>query len=913
MSNPTPLIATKFNIPSQRSDLVLRARLRGMLEEGASHPLTLISAPPGFGKTMLAAQWARTQVNYQVGWLSLDEADSQPTAFWRYMIGALQHCCPGLAETAQIMLTVSKPPPIETILATLINEIASFDRALLLVLDDYHLVQNPEVHKALIFLLDHLPENLHIFILTREDPPLNLARRRARGQMMEIRAVELRFDTGETISFLHSMELVLTPEQIATLERRTEGWIAGLQMAALSLRGQDPQEFFQSFMGDDRYISDYLIEEVLERQTKPVRDFLLRTSILERMNGPLCDAILKDMGKGIGDEPHLLPPTPYSLSSSSTLEYLDKSNLFLIPLDNRREWYRYHHLFADLLRQRLKESLPPEAIGNLHRAASRWCEEHGEVYAAIQHARQIPDEMQVAALLKKFSNLFFIQGELPQLVDFANGLPADIQEIHPDLNMAIAWATLATNQSPDTWLEQIERHYGIKATAAVDEPALEPAVRAALLEVLIVRQQRPYEPFTAERQNQLLAIQQQLTSLPDDQFCLFNSVASLKPVLFFDLGLNAEIAGEVESAASCFSETITLSRQDNNFHLLHLGTGHLANIQLAQGKLHAAHQTYAQALELQAAGGKSPHAGLAHAGLGALNYEWGDLPAAEQHFKEGLALARLWNLWEIILHTQTGLARLQRRRGYILEALACLEDLKDLPDAGMLIPVKALRALWLAQDGETEPAMTWLESSGITSQTLPLPFNELVLLDAARLMSLLGRGDDAFTLARRIIQTAEASGRLHTVLQGKLVLAKVCALLGKTLEALAELAEAVRLAESEGYLSSFVDEGDPLRLLLARLEDVPYARQILAAFPPQVGAAQKASPPASLAAMLSEREREVVLLIADGLSNQEIAERLFISVATVKTHINNIFNKLGVSNRMQAIARLEEWGLLPRH
>jgi LuxR family transcriptional regulator, maltose regulon positive regulatory protein len=909
MSYPTPLIATKFTIPPQRSDLVLRARLREMLEEGARHPLTLLSAPPGFGKTMLAAQWARSQADYRVGWLSLDEADSQPTAFWRYLIGALQHCCPGLAETAQIMLAVPTPPPIETILATLINEIASFDRSLLLVLDDYHLVHNPEVHQALIFLLDHLPENLHFFILTREDPPLNLGRRRARGQMMEIRAAELRFDTAEMVSFLHSMELVLTSEQIAALERRTEGWIAGLQMAALSLRGQDPQVFFQSFTGDDRFISDYLIEEVLERQTEPVRDFLLRTSILERLNAPLCDALIRDMRKELGDEPHPLPPTPYPLSSSSTLEYLDKSNLFLIPLDNRREWYRYHHLFAELLRQRLNESLPSEAIGNLHRVASRWCEEHGEVFAAIQHARQIPDEAQVAALLKKFSGLFFKQGELPQLVVFANGLPADIQEIHPDLNMAIAWATLATNQSPDHWLENIERYYGLKATAALDEPALEPGVRAALLEVLIVRQQRPYEPFTADKQDFLLAIQQQLTSLPDDQFCLFNSVASLKPVLFFDLGLHAGWAGQAESAAGYFSKTITLSRQDNNFHLLHLGTGHLANIQLSQGKLHAAHQTYAQALGLQAAGGKSPHASLAHAGLGALNYEWGDLPAAEQHFKEGLALARLWNLWETIVYNQTGLARLQRRRGFFLQALACLEDLNDPPDAGMLIPVKTLHALWLAQNGQAEPAAAWLKASGITSQTLPLPFNELVLLDAARLMSVLGFGEDAFALTRRVIQTAEAGGRLHTVLQGKLVLAKTCTLLGKNPEALTELGEAVRLAEPEGYLSSFVDEGDPLRLLLTRLEGVPYARQILAAFPPQVGAPQKASQ----AALLSEREREVVLLIADGLSNQQIAERLFISLATVKTHVNNIFNKLGVSNRMQAVSRLEEWGLLPRH
>jgi LuxR family maltose regulon positive regulatory protein len=913
MPELTPLIATKFNIPSQRRDLVLRPRLRAMLEEGSCCPLTLISAPPGFGKTMLAAQWARSQADLQVAWLSLDEADSQPAAFWRYVIGSMQPRHPGLAETAQLMLTVPAPPPIETILATLINEIASFRQPFLLVLDDYHLVQNAEVHQGVTFFLDHLPENLHLFILTREDPPLNLARRRARRLMVEIRAADLRFDTGETVSFLRSMELSLTPEQIVTLERRTEGWIAGLQMAALSMRGQDPEAFFKSFTGDDRYIADYLIEEVLNRQPEPVRDFLLRTSILERMNASICEAILGEKGKGLGEGTSPLSPTPSPLSPSGILEYLDKSNLFLIPLDNRREWYRYHHLFAELLQQRLKESLGKEEIGCLHRIASTWSEEQADVHAAIRHARQIPDEGLAAALLRKFSPLFFTRGELPQLVEFANALPADIQEIHPDLNMAIAWATMATNQPSEHWLEKIERHFGTKATAAIHEQALEPAVRAALLEVLILRQQMPYETLNAQTRTQLLAIQEQLLRFPDDQICLFNTVSSLKPVISFDLGLQAEMAGEAESAASHFSETIRHSRQNQNYHLLHLGTGHLANIQSAQGKLHAAQQTYIQALELQAAGEKSPHAGLAHAGLGALDYEWGDLQSAEQHFKEGLALAQLWNLIEILLLTRIGLARIQYRRANLAGALAHLEEIISYPDAGMLNPLKALRALWLAQNGEPLSAAAWLEGSGITAHTPSFPFNETILLDGARLMSLVGRWEEAVTLVGQVIQTAEACGRLHTVLQGKLVLAKAYAQQGKMAEAQQPLAEALRLAELEGYLSSFVDEGETMRLLLMQLDGVPYARKILAGFSTQAGTAQKPSPSASPSAMLSEREGEVITLVAEGLSNQEIADRLFISLPTVKTHINNIFNKLGVSSRTQALARLEELGLIPRH
>jgi LuxR family maltose regulon positive regulatory protein len=527
MSAQPPVIATKLNIPTQRSDLVLRPRLKTLLEASAHCPLTLISAPPGFGKTMLTTQWVREQAEQRVAWLSLDEGDSQPAVFWRYVISALQNSQPGLAETALMMLITPNPPPIETILANLINDVASLKQPLLLVLDDYHLVQNAEIHKSLNFLLDHIPENLHLFILTREDPPLNLARRRARRAMVEIRATELRFDIDETASFLRSMELSLTPEQIDILERHTEGWIAGLQMAALSLRGQDPRVFFKSFTGDDRYIADYLIEEVVGRQTEAVRDFLLRTSILEKMNASICEVVLGDKRQGIGEA----SLNSYPLAPNNILDYLDRANLFLIPLDNRREWYRYHQLFAELLRQRLKDTFPAKEIAQLHRVASVWCEEHGDIYAAIRQARQIPDEGRVAALLKKYAVDFFKLGELPQLVELARALPPEMQEIYPDLNMAIAWASLATNQTADPWLEKIEKQYSKKASAAIHEPSLEPAVRAALLEVLIVLQQRPFENYTSQAHEELLAIQKQLETFPNEMVCLFNSVASLKPVI----------------------------------------------------------------------------------------------------------------------------------------------------------------------------------------------------------------------------------------------------------------------------------------------------------------------------------------------------------------------------------------------
>jgi len=921
MPDSNPLIATKFHIPPLRKDLVLRPRLQALLEDGVHLPLTLISAPPGFGKTMLVAQWLQSQTAWQtqtdpnlpgslrIGWLSLDEADNQPAVFWRYVTGALQHNQPGLAETTQIMLTMPAPPTMETILATLINEIENFNQPFLLVLDDYHLIQTSDIHNSLKFFLDHQPDNLHLIILTREDPPLGLARRRARRQMVEIRAAELRFEIHETISFLNLMGLSLTSEQISTLERRTEGWVVGLQMAALSLRGQDPENFFRSFTGDDRYISDYLIEEVLDRQPEQVREFLLCTSILERMNASICEALLGDKGKGIRESP--LSSLP--LSPNSILDYIERANLFLIPLDNRREWYRYHHLFAELLRQRLKESLPADEIIHLHEAASQWCEEHGEIFAAIRHMRQIHDEQRVIALLKKFAGWFFSNGELPQFVEFANALPPILPEVHPDLCMAVAWATLATYQSPERWLTGIERHFGLTANAAIEDPSIAPAVRAALLEVLIVRQQMPYEGFNTQTRSLLYAIQRQFEILPDNQFCLFNTISSLKAVLSFDLGLHSEIAGEAGSAAGYFSETIQLSRRDENYHLLYLAIGHLANIQICLGKLHAASQTYEQALTHQAAGGKSPYAALAHAGLGSLDNEWGDMVSAERHFKEGLVLARLWNQWESLLPILTGLARIQYRRGNLNAALAYLDELNSPPDEGMLLPVNALRALWAAQSGDVKFASDWLESSGVTAEFDPVPTNEMMLLDVARLMNLLNRPEDSSALALKVVQTAEACGRMNTVIQGKLVLAKAYASLGKIDEALAELGKVLRLAEPEGYLSSFVDEGDTLRALLTRLAGMPYAEQVLAHFPHQAETAKKSETGAGLVISLSEREREVLHLVAEGLSNQEIAERLFISLPTVKSHIGNIFNKLNVTSRTQAIARAEGLGLILHH
>ena len=899
--SPALLIATKLHIPAAHADLIPRPQLFRLLEEGLQAPLTLVSAPAGFGKSMLMAGWlhSRPDQELRIAWLSLDESDNEQGIFWRYFISALQNAAGKIGETALSMLSANNGPGIQTVLATLLNELALMDAPVLLVLDDYHLIKAPEIHENLKFFLDHQPAGVHIAILTREDPALGLARRRARRQLVEIRAAGLRFDASEAAEFLNqSHKLSLTSEQIQTLEQRTEGWITGLQMAALSLQGRDTAQFFEAFTGDDRYVAEYLVEEVLQRQPEPVRSFLLKTSILENLSAGLCSAL-------IGDN-----------SGRENLDYLERANLFLVPLDNHRQWYRYHHLFAELLRQRLRESQPAESLANLQRAACDWYEAQADIPAAIRHARQIPDEARARRILTENAATFFGSGALPKLFELANAIPAAQRESEPRLCAAVAWAALATNhyEAVEDWLKAIERSLGLPALAAIQDPNLEPARRAALLEVLIIRLQLPKTPQSAEH---ILAIRDQLNALPASQACLFNDVASLKPVLSYNLGLLAENSADTTLAASAFNDSLSLSREQANWHLYHLGRSHFAGLQIVMGHLQAARRIYEQGLAENASLSASPYLSLLHAGLGGLYYEWNDLETAGQHFNQGLAFARLWNQWESLVPITLGLAHIQQRAGQLQAALNILEELKTPPLENLVFSVEAYKALLQALLGNQSDPSDWLAARLAAAPLEPAPANEASLLDLARLMAALRQPKEAIALLEKISAYARNSHRNFPLLRARLALSKVLAGEGRPSEALACLLETLSLAAPEGYISAFIDEGESMRQLLQEARGkLPggglraYVEQLLAAFAPgeTPGIERERG-----ALELSERELEILALVAAGLSNQQIADQLVISITTVKTHMGNIFHKLGVSSRLQAIARAEGLGLLLRH
>ena len=890
------LLATKLYIPPPRPQVVLRARLIEQLNEGlcrnpdSGNELTLISAPAGFGKTTLISTWV-AGCEPPVAWLSLDEGDSDPARFLAYLVAALQNVAPDIGEGVLKALRSPQPPPTEAILTTLLNEITAWGDNFILVLDDYHVIDSRPIDSALTFMIEHLPPQMHLVIATREDPQLPLARYRARGQLTELRAADLRFTPAEAADFLNRvMGLDLSVEDIAALETRTEGWIAGLQLAAISMQGlHGTSSFIKSFTGSHHFILDYLVEEVLEQQPESIQTFLLRTSILDRMCGPLCDAVLLDS----------------SASGQETLEYLERANMFIVPLDDERHWYRYHHLFAELLRQRLwqQQPLPQGAassagdagkgVAEYHVRASQWFEDHGLDIEAFHHAAAANDVERAERLIEGDGIPRHFRGAVLAILDWLGSLPATVLNARPSLWWRYASLLLISGQST-----------GVEEKLNAAEAALNAADADGQTRNLIGRIAGARATLALTRYQPEIMLAQSRRALeylhPD------NLVA--RASAYWTLGVAYQFQGDRAAARQAHTEAISLSQASGDVFATLLATIGLGNAQEGDNQLYLAAETYRRVVQL--AGDQPPQIVYeAHLGLARILYEWNDLDAAEREGQEGLLLARQYDrVIDRFIICEVFLARLKLAQGDVAAATARLAEASQSAHQKNFVfripEVAAAQVLTLLRQGN-------LAEAEHLAQTYKL------LVSQARVY--LARGDTSAALAVLVAfrRQVEARGWEDERLKTMVLQAVALQAQGEKEAAVKLLGEALALAEPGGFIRVFVDEGLPVAQLLSGAASrgiMPdYAGKLLAAFEAekQQGKAEPHLPPAqSLIEPLSQRELEVLRLIAQGLSNREISDRLYLALSTVKGHSRIIFDKLQVQRRTEAVARARELGLL---
>ena len=889
-----------------------RPRLLQRLERGAAAKLTLVSAPAGFGKTTLLAEWleAAPAGGPAVAWLSLDQRDNDPATFWTYLVAALQRALPDVGANASAILRSPRPPPVETLLPVLLNEVGAIPDDFLLVLDDYHLIDARPIHEGIAFLLDHLPPRMHLVITGRADPPLPLARLRGRGELTEVRAADLRFTPEEAAAFLNeAMGLDLPARDVSVLEARTEGWIAGLQLAALSMQGRDDVAgFIAAFTGDDRYIVDYLVEEVLARQPADVRQFLLQTSILDRLSGPLCDAVTGAEG-GRGH-----------------LEALERGNLFVAPLDDRRQWYRYHHLFADVLRAHLIEE-QPERVADLHGRASVWFEQNAQPSEAIRHAFAAKDVRRAAGLVELGAEATVRAHQPNRLVEWLNLIPDDVIRSMPVLSTysALALQGLGQIEGAESRLRDAERWLGegTPASGASTVPEML-VVDQAGLQTLPSRiaLARGYQAITSgDVAGTVEYARRALDLLPDDEHHWRGTAAAL-------LALAHWRTGDLAPAHRFHAEATASLERAGDILLAISTTYHGCQLLTARGRLSEARSDYEHALQLAVRHGEATTFGTAslHFGLSELSCERGDLDAAELHLRLGEEIGTSPGLPRVPYRRCLALARLLGARGDLAAALAQLDQAEGLwvrdavPDVRPLAALKA--RVWLAQ-GRIAEAEAWTREAGVSvDDELRYPQEYLHITLARVLLARSMRERDAGSMGEvdgllaRLQEAAEAGGRTGTVIEILVLRATVEQARGDLPAGLTHLAEAMALAAPEGYLRVFVDEGAPMRALLRHAVAAglggAYARRLLAAFeePSALVAAAPQGAVPGLAEPLTTREVEVLRLVAAGMTNQQIADHLVISLPTVKRHIANLYGKLDVGHRTEAVARANALSLL---
>jgi LuxR family maltose regulon positive regulatory protein len=918
----TALSATKLHLPRRQPGMVARPRLQARLNEGMGRELVLVCTPAGFGKTTLLGEWARAGQR-PVAWVSLDEADNDPARFWRYVAAALDRVRPGVAERVSTLLGPSPVASLAGPVTALVNELAELGEEAVLVLDDYHVIQSPAVHGSVEFLLQHLPPTLRLVLASRADPPLPLARLRGRGQLSELREADLRFSSEEIAELLRTLVAPDLPEAaVVALGERTEGWAAGLQLAALSLRGQADVDavdaFVQSFSGSHRYVLDYLTEEVLARQPDHLVQFLLETSVLDRLCGPLADAVC-----GRND-------------SQALLEQVERANLFLQPLDEVRGWWRYHQLFADLLRARLQQQ-HPKRVPELHRAAASWYERHGLVDETIRHARAAGDVSWAARLVEQHFEAFLGRREDATLRRWLAALPAEVVASRPRLCLAQAfWALIGGRvEAVEQLLDTAERGFAA-AEDKPDEP-YEPSVGrdASLLAnvpAAIARMRASVAHLRGDPDHTSAFAQEALAELHEGEWML-------ESVTRWNLTAAQWLRGEAAEAERAFTSdasSITAWRAAGLVTLATWGYDHLGQAQRAQGRLGAALETYQEALEATAEPGRPamPAAGVAHVGIAQVAYERDELDAALDHATEGIALSRQLGWTLPLVAGLAVLARIRHAQGDHAGAVEAIREAEQVQQSdavvGLLNPMPAVRAKLALANGRVDAAARWTHQWGIGSDDPPSYAREPEYLVLARVLLAQQAPQRGLAMLERWAAQADAQGRTQSSIELKSLQALAHAACGDQDAALAALAEALTLAAPEGYLRVFADEGAPMAALLGTLLTSPnraraltsapllrayldrlvqtFERQGLTVLPrPRPGGAIVAG----LIEPLSPRELEVLRLLASGRPNGAIAKELVVTLDTVKRHVTHVFTKLGVTNRTQAVARARELGVLP--
>jgi len=894
------LLRTKLFVPPLRPNLVPRPHLIKRLNQGLQlgYKLTLISAPAGFGKTTLVRSWL-DHCERPIAWLSLDPNDNDPYRFWAYIIVALRAIQEDFGQAILATFRSSQLPPVELILRNIINEIVEISDQFVLVLDDFHLITSPGINDDVALLLNFQPPQMHLVLSTRVDPPWPLARLRAGGEMTELRRADLRFTHPEAMAFLrHTMDLNLSSDDVAALETRIEGWVAGLQMAALSMQGsEDVTEFISSFTGSNQFILDYLMEEVFGQQPVDIQAFLLKTSILERLTAPLCDAIVRDDSQ-----------VSSALGSQEILTRLEQANLFLVPLDNDRLWYRYHHLFADLLRSRLRQARADE-VPLLHLRASTWYEHNGLIADAVSHAFAAGDVEQAARLIEGNAFAMMDHGQLSTLVAWLDALPRETVQSRPWLCVAHAWALIYSGQLNALDALLIDVEVSLSKTP-VSQVGNNEHVAGHLISI------RAYNAALKGDMSRAAELAREaMERLPDRDLAARSWTASL-------LANALQWTGDLAAADQVFAEASAIIQSAGEGHVAVDVLCDWAGLQIMQGRLREAAATCQDALVLaddyaSRTGRRLPVKGHAHSRLSAVFRQRNDLEAALHHARESVRLCEEWGWAEILVGSYISLAETLHAFGDTDIALSTVQKARQA--AQDISPwfetyLAALEARYKLAQGDKVAAYRWASiGDQVTLGEITDFHHEFAHHTLAEIRISQGRLDEALSLLALLLKRADEAGAFGYEIEILVLRAMSYHARKEADGALRSLERALTLAEPEGYVRTFIDQGEPMGELLrqaaARGIAVSYVGRLLAALDREAKDRYRLDSE-EMVEPLSERELEVMRLLTTHLSSTDIAGELTISVNTVRTHIKNIYSKLDVHSREEAVQRVEELHIL---